>query len=223
MSRRCKLFRKSGAKLRINEFFSYVLQHSDGRFAYARKTPPVLGIYIDADNAMTTRAAVRTAGSGTTLHVMNYDDKVIAHAVETGRSVDCTVVGHVGVSTESMLRMRDEIGEDVVDGGYMDYCGSPDGNVKYGFDPKVDLKCLQSMLKEKTGVGLLTFCRRTKGGSALEKARAIIAAAGLVMLYEHPYRETSNMVIYLVSKPTMDQRTRRRWIRAFREEVVRHI
>lgn len=205
-----KVFAASAKKHRVNAFV-------------AGCVAPVAGaveLHIDAEGANTTRAVRRAARPDAVVHAVNYDRRVADEAVAAGATA-----GHAGVSTAVLrdLLASGTIRPGTLLLGYLDYCGSPDGHRALGFDPARDLACLAVMLRGADGVGLVTFCRRTRGGCALRKARALFAGAGLATIREHTYCETSPMALFLVRKAggAMDARTERRYARAFAADVVR--
>lgn len=205
-----KVFAESEKKRRVNVFVAGCVAPVSG----------AVELHIDAAGANTTRAVRRAARPDAVVHAVNYERSVADEAVAAGATA-----GHAGVSTAVLrdLLAAGTIRPGTLLLGYFDYCGSPDGNRALGFDPARDLACLAAMLRGGDGVGLVTFCRRTKGGCALRKARALFVGAGLEMIREHTYCETSPMVLFLVKKAggAMDARTERRYTRAFAADIVR--
>ena len=214
-----KEFGASQKKQRVNSYIAGLLAAGGaallpGGGGENNPTRPVAFV-IDAEGVCTTKALLK-ARPDAVVHTANFDASVCEEATAAG------AVGHTGVSTDVLRHLRDTavVPAASLAVGYLDYCGSPDGNVGLGFAPDRDLACLEALLQDD-GVGLVTFCRRTRGGSALRKARTLFARAGLVVVREHTYCETSPMVLYLVTKKhAMDARVMRRVARAFHAEVV---
>lgn len=168
--------------------------------------PDTASLVIDASNLGTTTEC-RKVHPDADIHVLNGDPKIAEKANQMGHT------GHAGISTDvlpELVRKDQKFGL-----AYFDYCGTPDGN-QLGFKPSIDVGCIPKLLHPDAAT-VITFSRRTK--RSLEKARRLFDDAGLKVLCEHKYRDTSNMVVYLLAH-IMSPRLQRQLVRAFKTTVM---
>ena len=142
-------------------------------------------IVIDAETLLSSTALVKGGAIPWHVHVINYDEDIVNHAIVRGH-----IHSEAGVSTKVLPTFKGTF--DII---YLDYCGNPEAT-NSGYSPSLDLAYCADRLREN-GLLLVTFSRRTS--DAIEKANEMIPHS-MTLVKEVQYRETVPMYMMIMTK-----------------------
>lgn len=188
--------RDSIVKKLVNDANGRLLMSSN-KIRYRGNTNAMVIDGIDAKSSRSMIGAIQNPASvlnpdKCVVHAINFDQRAEQHIRAAGAKP------FIGRSTD-FLKQASSQKQDQLFIAYLDFTGTPFGNVKLGINPEEDM-ILAKKIMERYAFMLVTFSRRGET-DAHKYAQQMIGDSGFDVLDEFMYRETSPMLLYLCCTP----------------------